>query len=381
MTLRPTFEHYYPDGSKGGECGIFAHNLVEFPHVGDTITTKTATVIKYGTLGKNCQIGDVLILNVGTTAGHVTIVNDDKGLYWQLTESNWSNNGLVHHTRLLLKTSPQIVGFFRGALKVAIINNPMTKKVLVLFSQIDALNIIEMKQGIQKYVDLVRVRTNNEFEIEISYAEINRAFHTERNGTVVYVVPSEIGEEGHKVEVSTGKEFDTVCLIYNNTTVIGELPTNPVENPVIIEGFNPIQIPLNWLGEGDTVLSTSIFFSHENCHSDYQIINTEGGLSLFDKTHDVYEQTPTYGPLERFSDLLIELKPYWKYLSNSTTAQGEPMVYFKVKGKPAIYEFVHESWRGYDDPTSYSKDTAGKVVKIVELDQAEFDKLPQLFPI
>lgn len=68
-----------------------------------------------------------------------------------------------------------------------------------------------------------------------------------------------------------------------------------------------------------------------------------------------------------------------KYL---TPQQGEDhMVYFKVKGKPGIFELTNGSWRGYDDNESYKKDVAGKVVKTIELDQAEFDKLPQLNPI
>lgn len=200
-----------------------------------------------------------------------------------------------------------------------------TKKVLVIFSQIDQQNISEIKTGIQRYVDKVKAKTNGEFELDLSYTEIDRRFSTIRNGNIVYVMPEEIGEEGHKAELAMKKEFDTVCLIYNNATVHGEQPTNPVENPITIEGFNPIQIPLNWLDQGDTALSASIFFAHENSHSDYYIVNTEGKLNLFDKTHDPYEQTPTYSPLDRFADLLIELKPYWRYLT-TPQAQGDPMI-------------------------------------------------------
>lgn len=115
MDLRPTFEHYFPDGSKGGECGIFAHNLVTFPLVGDTIITKKAAVKKSGFVG-NYQAGDVLILDVGTKAGHVGILNDDS--LFSLTESNWKLDGRVHHNRTIPRNSKQIVGAFRGPLKL-----------------------------------------------------------------------------------------------------------------------------------------------------------------------------------------------------------------------------------------------------------------------
>lgn len=61
--------------------------------------------------------------------------------------------------------------------------------------------------------------------------------------------------------------------------------------------------------------------------------------------------------------------------------KGENMVFFKIKGQPAIYEFVNGAFRGYDDPVSYQKDVNGKQVTIIELDEVEFKKLPQLFPI
>src|SRR5665213_3474507 len=127
--LKPTFEHYYPEGSIGpgtgalrGQCAVFAEVLVTMPLVGDTLLTKTAALKAHGVFGSNCQVGDVLILNVGTTAGHVAVINGDAGDSWRMSESNYHNDLKVNHTRLLLKNSPQIVGYFRGALKVSIIN-------------------------------------------------------------------------------------------------------------------------------------------------------------------------------------------------------------------------------------------------------------------
>lgn len=67
-----------------------------------------------------------------------------------------------------------------------------------------------------------------------------------------------------------------------------------------------------------------------------------------------------------------------KYL---TPQEGESMVYFKIKGQMALFELTQNSWRGYDDGASHSQDTAGKKVTIIELDESEFRKLPELHPI
>ncbi len=276
------------------------------------------------------------------------------------------------------------------------------KNILVLLAKVPADTEIYAKLGIGRYCQKVSDRTNGEFKILIDYAETDANFHTlPGNNTdgaqIVYIDPNEIALEGHKIELAHNKEYDTVCLIAGPMAIIGAQPTNPAEDPVTLNGFNPIQIPAGWIGNSapaptqlpweGSQFSAQLFFAHENSHSDFYIINSEAGLALRDKTHDPnpYQAlTATLDPSDYFIDLLLELKPYWSKLGNSggpAAPQGDPMVFFKVKGKPALYEFVNSGWRGYADPEPYASDTTGHEVKIVELGQAEFDKLPQLSPV
>lgn len=124
MNLGPTFEHYYPEGSIGGQCGDFAHKLVQFPSVGNTLASKTVAVKKYGILTKDLhgdfREGDVVITSEAQDTGHVFVVNYAVKDYLQASESNFYLDKRVHHTRLIHKDSPKIVGVIRGPLKVKI---------------------------------------------------------------------------------------------------------------------------------------------------------------------------------------------------------------------------------------------------------------------
>lgn len=132
MELKTTFSHYYPEGSIGGECAVFAEKLEQFGPVGDTLASKTAYVRKYGILRENLgghyEIGDVVIIDVGVNPitkqnnGHVFLVNDIVGNQLQATESNFKLDKKVHHTRIV-PVSTKIIGVIRNCpLKVAIIN-------------------------------------------------------------------------------------------------------------------------------------------------------------------------------------------------------------------------------------------------------------------
>lgn len=121
--LKPTLEKLYPENFKGGECGIFAHKLISFPSVGDSLANKKAAVAKYGILAKNLKgdirPGDVVITTEGTWLGfghgHVAVANLSNDTAVFLTESNFNLDGRVHHTRMLRKDSPAIVGVIRGS--------------------------------------------------------------------------------------------------------------------------------------------------------------------------------------------------------------------------------------------------------------------------
>lgn len=113
----------YPEGSQGGQCGIFAHKIVEFPPIGDAKSEKFASVDKFGIPAdqwrQSPRVGDVIVTSESSRYGHVAVVNKilpDGSL--RLTESNFKGKESVSHDRILALNSPKIYGAFRGKLKV-----------------------------------------------------------------------------------------------------------------------------------------------------------------------------------------------------------------------------------------------------------------------
>lgn len=114
----------YPDGSTGGQCGDFAHKIVDFPSVGDSKQEKIASVNKYG-IPKNewtPQVGDVVITGENPTYGHVAVVNEvlPDGRV-RLSESNYKQKTYgkekVSNDRILNPNSSLVYGAIRGKLK------------------------------------------------------------------------------------------------------------------------------------------------------------------------------------------------------------------------------------------------------------------------
>lgn len=115
-------EKKYPEGSKGGQCGVFAHKIVDFPPIGDAKSEKFASVDKFGIPAaqwrQSPRVGDVIITDESKQYGHVAVVNailPDGSL--RLTESNFRGKESVSHDRTLPINSSKIYGAFRGKLK------------------------------------------------------------------------------------------------------------------------------------------------------------------------------------------------------------------------------------------------------------------------
>lgn len=146
--LKPTFEHYYPENSKGpgegiyaGQCGSFAHAVIDTPfRFGDKMAAKRQAIHDHGMtvaqVGGRYLPGDILILDIGTREGHITVVNNVMDQRLRLSEANWDLDGKVHHTRIIVPSN-QIIGVYRRPLKVAVINPiqyPMEIHVQALFN-------------------------------------------------------------------------------------------------------------------------------------------------------------------------------------------------------------------------------------------------------
>lgn len=403
LDLKASFEQAFPEGSRGGECAAFAEKIANFGPVGDSLASKLAYMKSHGSTNlDDILVGDVLFTDDSKVNGHVCIVNGDAGDSWRVTESNFFFDKLVHHTRLVPKKSSHLKGHVRATLLVKILN-PMIQKEILILTNTPADYLAYFKAGVQAYCDKVKARTNGQFVINVQFAVTDQPIHTihatNTDGhDTVFADPKDIILAAARYT----KKYDSYCLFYDDTKVIGDHPTNPTENAAADPtGVTAYSIPMNWIGVvppitinaiDGSVYSAEFYFGHENSHSDFAIINSKGAVGLRDKTHDPmpakYGSTrPIDNPNQTdfYVDLLIELKPYWQYLGQTAGSmpKGDDMliVLFKVKGKPALYEFVQQGWRGYADQEPESSDVAGKTIKTIELDQAEFDKLTQFAPI
>lgn len=218
MNLQPTFSHYFPEGSVQGECAFFAEKLVTFGPVGDTVQTKTNYVKAHGTLGNNCQVGDVLFFNIGSN-GHVAIVNCDLDNQWQLTESNWNLDSIVHHTRRVNKNDSTIIGFVHAPLKVKII--PMfTAKIKLMANN---CNWQSMPAKIAEIEQRLSVASQGRLSCQVDIEEVNLAIEYQ---TIIGAQAQALGEP-NGVKIVDQKWFDQniapkgagynfVCLLLND---------------------------------------------------------------------------------------------------------------------------------------------------------------------
>lgn len=127
MNLHSILSNLYPENSVQGQCGSFAHKLVEFGSVGDSYVQKKKAVQEQGILRSVLQcfhIGDVVITSDGTFMGfghgHVFVVmNQDKDFLYAV-ESNFKLDGRVHYGRKISKTDSKIYGVIRGKFKFSL---------------------------------------------------------------------------------------------------------------------------------------------------------------------------------------------------------------------------------------------------------------------
>lgn len=98
---------------------MWAHNIIEFPLVGDTYFTKKKAVRDFGILTTNLtefRVGDICITNDNTIkeigTGHVTVVADIVKGSLIAVESNYRLDHRVHYGRVIPKD--RIYGVLRG---------------------------------------------------------------------------------------------------------------------------------------------------------------------------------------------------------------------------------------------------------------------------
>lgn len=243
-----------------------------------------------------------------------------------------------------------------------------------------------------------RVQGLGPITIDLTFVTTDAVFHTvtttgENGQPLVFADPNDIAAVAHQAELNLGIQFDAAALIYDGTLVIGNPPTNPVENPVIIEGFNIWSIPINWYTNPQTgeqfPESLKQYFYHEMLHSWYYICNRENPtIGIPDKVHSFNqwwqdnhagEPGPTMEHyLIYYDSLALELKPYWPSLSNNDPiSNGDPMIIINNTSTPGTKWALAQDQRvGFATFPAYQKYTAGRTVINLTLPDVEFNKIP-----
>lgn len=325
------------------------------------------------------QPGDIMIWNEGIGKnGHIGIVTEANVNSFKVFEQNSPPGGAC---RIGTYTYNHVIGWIRA--KKQIINPPpqMTvHKILVLLNGVQPNILTVLKQAVEHVKS--RVAGLGPISIEVDYLVIDRVFNTQTGtstdgNTIAFVWPNEIGEEGRKGEILLSKEFDLVCLVYDPTKVVGPPPTNPVENPVTIEGFNINQIPTTWLAAdfGSSVQ----FFYHEMLHSWFYIVNSEMNAGQPDTVHTYGGPTGPGHPTQEdiwadFDSKALSLKPWWPALANAAAAPEErtSMLAFEYKG--TVYLAIFAKFVPVGDQDTFLE-LGGNWNAVKSLTDAEFNSI------
>ncbi len=114
-TLASALTTKFPPGSTGGQCGIFVRNITKqfglnYPTLGDSLTSKMNAVKKYGTSLANAKVGSVIVTKENPTYGHVAWIIGQNAQGYVVAESNFKQSNKVSYGRVIPYNSSKIVG-------------------------------------------------------------------------------------------------------------------------------------------------------------------------------------------------------------------------------------------------------------------------------
>lgn len=354
--LKPTFEHYYPQGSGGGQCAAFAEKLVKFGPVGDLLAQKLAYVKKFGSTNIwDIQVGDVVLTNDSKLNGHMFVVNCDKVQFWQVTESNFDGKEHVSHTRLVSKFSPKMLGHIRSTLLVKIINQMTTTKVNLYKSNVVHPEIVSA--GIDFLNQKIAALTPD-------FNLVTNVFVTDRQFTAIDAGPNKIQVDPNEILLLPAGALVT-CLVHNVPTV-----TNPFHSAQVKDGATPIQLPENWFGTYPNVFAE--FYMHELMHAYYYIADN---LPYDQQIAKVHNPPPNWGgynvPVDYYLSLLMELKPFWPKLAEGGKI---PMNTYKFSDNATEFILTDNGTLIPVSAAGLAKTLAGRPERLVVLAPSERSK-------
>ncbi len=230
ISLKPIIEKLFPENYKGGECGVFAHKLVQFPIIGDTLASKTAAVRNLGVpaelLGKAFRGGDVVITNESQQNGHVAVINniDYIAQCFQVTESNFHLDGRVHHTRIISFDSPHIVGVIRGPalFPLPTTTYPIEIQVRILMNNQPLWNsLLRRMAELQEWYD---VNSGGKIQLTIDYKDVSLSgWPTGMTGSGIGAALTEVIDENwyRKNVLTLVPDADIVAFVMKKSDFAG----------------------------------------------------------------------------------------------------------------------------------------------------------------
>lgn len=321
--LRPTFDYYFPEGSQGGQCAAFAEKLIEFGPVGNSFTSKLNYVKKYGsTVIKDIEVGDVVLTDDSKKNGHIFVVNCDMGSTWRVTESNFTLDEKIHHTRQVPKNSPRLKGHIRAPLLVTIIN-PASMNILLLKYK------IPNEQFFQATIDYAttwfKTITGGQFVPSVGFEDVSKhpftAVPTQNSQGIAinWIPPQQV------VDAAGNTQAKILCLCAD----YDEIQPRPTYDEA---SGNIGEIGFLKTDQMQFVSIKAAFLIHEWLHIFYTLLN-QAGIGLVDDVHQHSTDLNEPRPEANFSDIVNnKLKPYWSLLASPAQGVNMPQIKTQAKG-------------------------------------------------
>lgn len=130
-----------------GECGEYSR-LVSGIRVGNSLTEKTS-LIDESLDSSNVKIGDIMVWDVGTENGHVSVLkevvnNPDGTKSYRFTDANWNGDGKVRQNPLPIKEDdPRLKGFIKGTVQPDFVSGSDTRVRLTAPGDVDVAASLE----------------------------------------------------------------------------------------------------------------------------------------------------------------------------------------------------------------------------------------------
>lgn len=333
MDFRPVFKIKYPDGTKGGECAVFAEQLVIPPTpnklLGNDLLQKQNNVKNYGIpitlLNQAFRLGDIVIFNIGQF-GHVGVIAyiDWINKVFYCAESNFNLDGRIHYARAVSFTDTSICGILRGGVfkfTPPRVQYPLHPKVAVIFNNQQPWPT--MISELAKVQDWFFKNSGGKIQLQIDNPYPATTFQnipTKAVGGGMGLITEIIDEDwykqnivsqipGHDIYVFVVRPEDFKGQVYNNNnlTEIGYSyePHFPIKTFVVLDQ-NSDYAP--FYNDPD-LQGLAKFVCHEICHGLYGIALGYNFASGSDFTHNHWfglNNNPT-NPAACFNNLNTDL--------------------------------------------------------------------------